>query len=108
MASPKPSHADDLAKEQRSISVAEFFEKNKHLLGFDSPTRGIVTTVKEAIDNALDACEEAGVLPDIYLGIFRMEGDIFKVVVEDNGPGIVPDNIPYVFENSSMVQGFTR
>lgn len=97
MASPKPSHADDLAKEQRSISVAEFFEKNKHLLGFDSPTRGIVTTVKEAIDNALDACEEAGVLPDIYLGIFRMEGDIFKVVVEDNGPGIVPDNIPYVF-----------
>lgn len=97
MASPKPAHADDLAKQQRSISVAEFFEKNKHLLGFDSPTRGIVTTVKEAIDNALDACEEAGVLPDIYLGIFRMEGDIFKVVVEDNGPGIVPDNIPYVF-----------
>ena len=84
MASPKPAHADDLAKQQRSISVAEFFEKNKHLLGFDSPTRGIVTTVKEAIDNALDACEEAGVLPDIYLGIFRMEGEIFKVVVEDN------------------------
>lgn len=93
----KPASADELAKQQRSISVAEFFEKNKHLLGFDSPTRGIVTTVKEAIDNALDACEEAGVLPDIYLGIFRMEGDIFKVVVEDNGPGIVPDNIPYVF-----------
>lgn len=98
MAPPvKPASADELAKQQRSISVAEFFEKNKHLLGFDSPTRGIVTTVKEAIDNALDACEEAGVLPDIYLGIFRMEGDIFKVVVEDNGPGIVPDNIPYVF-----------
>ena len=97
MVPPKPAHADDLAKQQRSISVAEFFEKNKHLLGFDSPTRGIVTTVKEAIDNALDACEEAGVLPDIYLGIYRMEGEIFKVVVEDNGPGIVPDNIPYVF-----------
>ena len=93
----KPAHADDLAKQQRSISVAEFFEKNKHLLGFDSPTRGIVTTVKEAIDNALDACEEAGVLPDIYLGIFRTSGDLFKVVVEDNGPGIVPENIPYVF-----------
>ena len=52
------------AKQQRSISVAEFFEKNKHLLGFDSPTRGVITTIKEAVDNALDACEEAQVLPD--------------------------------------------
>lgn len=94
---PAENLADKLAREQRSISVAEFFEKNKHLLGFDSPVRGIITTVKEAIDNALDACEEAGVLPDIYLGIFRKEDDVYKVVVEDNGPGIVPDNIPYVF-----------
>lgn len=94
---PAETLADELARQQRSISVAEFFEKNKHLLGFDSPVRGIITTVKEAIDNALDACEEAGVLPDIYLGIFRKEDDVFKVVVEDNGPGIIQENIPYVF-----------
>ena len=89
--------ADELAKAQRSISVAEFFEKNKHLLGFDSPTRGIITTVKEAVDNSLDACEEAEVLPDIYVGIKRISGDVFRIIVEDNGPGIVPAQIPFVF-----------
>jgi len=89
--------AEDLAKEQKSISVAEFFEKNKHLLGFDSPTRGVITTVKEAVDNALDACEEAGVLPDIFVGVERKEGGIFRITVEDNGPGIVPEQVPYIF-----------
>jgi DNA topoisomerase-6 subunit B len=75
------SLADELAKQQRSISVAEFFERNKHLLGFDSPTRGVITTVKEAVDNALDACEEAGVLPDIYIGIRRQNADSFRIIV---------------------------
>ena len=89
--------ADELAKQQRSISVAEFFEKNKHLLGFDSPTRGVITTIKEAVDNALDACEEAQVLPDIFISIKKTGTDIFRIVVEDNGPGIVRAQVPYVF-----------
>ena len=74
--------AEELAAQQRSISVAEFFEKNKHLLGFDSPTRGIITTIKEAIDNSLDACEEAEVLPDIYVGIKRVDKDVYRIIVE--------------------------
>lgn len=89
--------ADDLARQQRSISVAEFFEKNKHLLGFDSPTRGIITTIKEAVDNALDACEEAMVLPDVFVGIKRTGTEVFRITVEDNGPGIVPAQVPFVF-----------
>lgn len=89
--------ADELAKKQRSISVAEFFEKNKHMLGFDSPTRGIITTVKEAIDNSLDACEEAQVLPDILVSVRRIKEDVFHVVVEDNGPGIIPEKMPAVY-----------
>lgn len=89
--------AEDLARQQRSISVAEFFEKNKHLLGFDSPTRGIITTVKEAVDNALDACEEAEVLPDIFVGVRKVDAEVYRITVEDNGPGIVPENVPLVF-----------
>lgn len=89
--------AEELAKQQRSISVAEFFEKNKHLLGFDSPTRGVITTIKEAVDNSLDACEEAQVLPDIFISIKKTGTDMFRIIVEDNGPGIVPKQVPYVF-----------
>jgi len=88
--------AEELAESQRSISIAEFFEKNKHMLGFDSEARALVTAVKEAVDNALDASEEAGVLPDIYVEIEEV-GDYYRLVVEDNGPGITKEQIPKVF-----------
>ncbi len=89
--------AVELAKEQKSISVAEFFEKNRHLLGFDNPKKALLTTVKEAVDNSLDACEEANILPEIKIDIFDMDDDRYRVVIEDNGPGIVKDNLPKVF-----------
>ena len=65
--------AEELAANQREISVSEFFTKNSHLLGFDSPLRALMTTVKEGVDNALDACEEAGVLPDVTVTITRVK-----------------------------------
>ncbi|MFC7187184.1 DNA topoisomerase VI subunit B [Halorubrum yunnanense] len=88
--------AEELAEGQREISIAEFFEKNKHMLGFDSGARGLVTAVKEAVDNALDATEEAGVLPDIYIEIEEV-GDYYRLVIEDNGPGITREQLPKVF-----------
>jgi DNA topoisomerase VI, subunit B len=88
--------AEELAKGQRQISIAEFFEKNKHMLGFDSGARGLVTAVKEAVDNALDATEEAAIKPDIYVEISEV-GDYYRVVVEDNGPGITKKQVPKIF-----------
>ena len=88
--------AEELAANQREISIAEFFEKNKHMLGFDSNARAIITAVKEGVDNGLDASEEAGILPDILVEISE-DGDYYTLVMEDNGPGIPKSNIPKVF-----------
>ncbi len=89
--------AQDLALKQREISVSEFFTKNRHLLGFDNPSRALLATVKEAVDNSLDACQEAHVLPEIFVEVRQIEENRFRVIVEDNGPGIVRQQIPKIF-----------
>lgn len=124
--------AHRMAKKQREISVAEFFEKNRHLLGFDNKRKALLTTVREAVDNALDACEEANILPEIKVEIIdlskkfdkevekknaaegqttlvteeedieeennsKKDDDRFRVIIEDNGPGIVKKQIPNIF-----------
>jgi DNA topoisomerase-6 subunit B len=123
---PKPKYAtaEEMAAAQREISVAEFFAKNRHLLGFDNPAKAVLTTVREAVDNALDACEEAGILPDVAVEITHVRvrkdpaagtpsppsdaaggkkqkgfsgADRLLVSVQDNGPGIVKEQIPKIF-----------
>jgi len=89
--------AIELAKKQRDISIASFFEKNRHLLGFDNPRKSLLTTIKEAVDNSLDACEEANILPEINVEVIELSENKFRVVVEDNGPGIVKKQIPNIF-----------
>ena len=91
------STAEAMAKGQRDISVSEFFAKNKHLLGFDNPRKALLTTVKEAVDNSLDACEEAGILPVIWVQIDSTKAGRFRISVQDNGPGIVKKQIPLIF-----------
>ena len=102
--------AETLAQKQREISVSEFFSKNRHLLGFDNPSKALLTTIKEAVDNSLDACEEAGILPELQVEVrdLALEADgrkgeltkgegRFLVVVQDNGPGIVKAQVPKIF-----------
>jgi DNA topoisomerase-6 subunit B len=74
--------AEDMAKKQREISVSEFFAKNRHLLGFDSPRKALLTAVKEAVDNSLDACEEARILPEIEVKIEVANGNGAHKAVE--------------------------
>ncbi|MHC5009921.1 MAG: DNA topoisomerase VI subunit B [Planctomycetota bacterium] len=108
-----------MARTQREISVAEFFAKNRHLLGYDNPSKALLTAVREAVDNALDACEEAGILPDIEIELALARAgkkaepatgkkgatrrspagtvDRYRLAVTDNGPGIVRRQISRIF-----------
>ncbi len=116
--------AETLAAKQRDISVSEFFAKNRHLLGFDNPRKALLTAVKEAVDNSLDACEEAGILPEVTVVIEELgesgqaaeqrsgkppadgadkkkprvaQSARYRVTVVDNGPGIVRQQVENVF-----------
>src|SRR5436309_35773 len=99
--------AVEMGARQREISVSEFFTKNRHLLGFDNPRKALLTCVKEAVDNALDAAEEAGILPEVLVNVEVATADgappppsqatRFRVTVIDNGPGIVRQQIPPIF-----------
>ena len=95
--SRRSATAESMAKQQREISISEFFAKNRHLLGFDNKRKALLTTVKEAVDNSLDACEEAGILPNVDVSVHQTGQDRFAVTVRDNGPGIVKSQIPPIF-----------
>jgi len=89
--------AEEMAKEQREISVSEFFEKNRHLLGYDNKAKALLMIVKEGVDNALDATEEAGILPELYVSVRQLAEEKYEIIIKDNGPGIVEKQIPRIF-----------
>ncbi|MHC4265925.1 MAG: ATP-binding protein, partial [Planctomycetota bacterium] len=89
--------AEIMAAKQRSISISEFFAKNRHLLGLDNPRKALLTAVKEAVDNSLDACEEAHILPQLFIETKPQDNNRYVLTVKDNGPGIVKQQIPNIF-----------
>ena len=89
--------AEEMAKQYKEASISEFFEKNRHLLGYDNKQKALLIIVKEGVDNALDACEEARILPDIYVKVELIEKEKYRVVIRDNGPGVLEKHIPNVF-----------
>src|SRR2546428_4176387 len=105
---PKPwVSAVEMGARQREMSVSEFFTKNGHLRGSDNPRKALLTCAKEAVDNALDACEEAGILPEVVVKLEAVanggpppppsQASRFRITVTDNGPGIIRQQIPRIF-----------
>ena len=84
-------------------STAEYFAKNLQQVGFSSPTKAVLTTLKESVDNSLDACEEAGILPEIKISVQKLSKgstkntDLIEIIIEDNGPGLEAEDLPKVF-----------
>lgn len=84
-------------------STAEYFAKNLQQVGFSSPLKAVLTTLKEAVDNSLDACEAAGLLPDLLIEVSKVGAgstkntDLVRIVVEDNGPGIEAEDLAKVY-----------
>jgi len=93
--------ARELAKDMKEISFSEFIATNPHLVGFESSLKMIPMSIHEILTNSLDACESAGILPEIWIDLKSIDekGRLkrYRLTVRDNGPGIMPKNIPPVF-----------
>jgi len=85
--------ADQMAKEFKEHSVAEFFKKNKQMLGLYGKVRTLTTVIHEYVSNSIDACEEANILPDIDVKIEEISPEYYEVMVKDNGPGLTKDTV---------------
>jgi DNA topoisomerase VI subunit B len=85
--------ADELFTEFKEHSVADFFKKNKQMLGLSGKQRSLTTIIHELVTNSLDACEEAGLLPEIEVKLSEIGSEYYEISVKDNGPGIPEDKI---------------
>ena len=85
--------AEDLAKEFKEHSVAEFFKKNRQMLGLTGKIKTLCVIVHELVTNSLDACEEAKILPEIEIKVSELGEEYYEIYVRDNGPGLTQDTV---------------
>ncbi len=97
--------AEEIFKEFKEHSIAEFFKKNRQMLGYSGKVRSLVTVVHEYVTNSLDACEEANILPSLNIKLREIAEERFLVIVEDNGPGIPK---PYVGKALATILAGTK
>ncbi|MFW9909571.1 MAG: hypothetical protein ACFFEF_13450, partial [Candidatus Thorarchaeota archaeon] len=81
------------------LSISAWFYRNRTLAGFDNPARSLYVSIRELVENSLDACEAVGILPEINVKLSAINqkdqinlatsgSGIFRLVVQDNGSGI--------------------
>jgi DNA topoisomerase-6 subunit B len=85
--------AEEIAKEFKEHSVAEFFKKNMQMLGLTGKIKTLTTIVHEYVTNSIDACEEANILPDVEVQIKELGEEYYEVIVKDNGPGLTQETV---------------
>ena len=90
-------NSEEIFKEFKEHSISEFFRKNSQMLGYSGKVRSLTTIIHEYVTNSLDACEEAGILPEIEVVIKLIEEGKYSISVKDNGPGIPSKHVGKVF-----------
>ena len=87
----------DWEEDFQRLTPSQFFRKNKQMLGFTGKIRSLTIVFHELITNSFDACEEAGILPDIDIELKRVDKEHYILRHKDNGPGIPEDYVMQVY-----------
>ncbi|MCK4279989.1 MAG: DNA topoisomerase VI subunit B, partial [Candidatus Thorarchaeota archaeon] len=64
-------------------------------------------TVRELVENSIDACEEARRQPDVRVSIDEERSGVVRVTVSDNGTGVPYDEVPNAFARVLYGDKFT-